>query len=135
MSPEIIRWFLAFVVFAHGVGHVMFMPVLTGALRMQMSGHSWLLTDALGDGVVRIGASFAGAVVIAAFVGGAVALAFQLPMWRQLVIGGAILSAALIVLMFDGVQTSGAVSALAFDVVALGALLVAQWPSQSLIGS
>jgi hypothetical protein len=135
MSPEIIRWIVAVVVFSHGVGHLLFAPLLSGAMKLDASGHSWLMTGALGDGPTRAVASIVALAVLAAFVIVAGGVALQTTWWRGLAIAASVASIALVVIMWDGLPASPAAWAVAFDVVVLGALLLAHWPSSELIGA
>jgi hypothetical protein len=135
MSPELIRWIVAIVVFAHGVGHVLFAPLLSGVMKLDASGHSWLLTGALGDAPTRAVASLVSVAVAAAFVIAAGGIVIQTSWWRSLAIGAGVASIALIAAMWDGIPSSPAVSALAFDVAVIAALVVAHWPSTDLVGT
>ena len=135
MSPELVRWIVAIVVFAHGVGHVLFAPMLSGAMKLDASGHSWLLTGILGDGPTRAVASVAAAVVTAAFVVAAGGVVLQAGWWRGLAIGAAIGSIALLAAMWDGVPSGPASAAVGFDAIVLVVLLVMHWPSTELIGA
>lgn len=135
MSPELVRWIVAIVVFAHGVGHVLFAPMLSGPMKLDASGHSWLLTRILGDGPTYAVASIAAAVVTAAFVVAAGGVVVQAGWWRGLAIGGAIGSIALLTAMWDGVPSGPASAAVVFDAIVLVVLLVMHWPSTELIGA
>jgi hypothetical protein len=134
MSPDLVRWILAVVVFAHGVGHVLFAPLLGGAMKLDASGHSWLLSGLLGDGPTRLVASLVAAVVTAAFLLAAGGIVLQAGWWRGIALGAAVASIALVVAMWDGLPTGPATAAIAFDVLILGALLLVHWPSPELIG-
>jgi hypothetical protein len=133
MSNELWRWVIAIVVFAHGVGHILFMPILSSTLRLTSDGLSWLLSGVLGDVPTRWLASTVALVAIVLFVGAAAGLVGQAAWWRPLAIAGALISAALVVVMWDGIPTSSAAFALAFDAVVLVALLLAHWPSEELV--
>jgi hypothetical protein len=135
MSPDLVRWIVGIVVMAHGVGHVLFAPLLSGGMKLDASGHSWLLTGVLGDGLTRGIASLVAAIVTAAFVVAAGGVVLQTSWWRGLAIGAAVLSIVLVAAMWDGLPTSPAGAALAFDVVVVVALLLFHWPSTELIGA
>lgn len=135
MSPELIRWIVAVVVFAHGVGHVLFAPLLSSLMKLDASGHSWLLTGVLGDAPTRVLATVVTAAVTAAFLIAAGGIAIQTSWWRSLAIGAAIVSIALVAAMWDGLPASPAASAVAFDAVVIIALTVVHWPSTDLIGA
>jgi hypothetical protein len=134
MSNDLIRWLIAVAVFAHGAGHVLFMPVLAPVLRIDASGHSWLLTAPLGDGPTRALASLAGAAALALFVGAGAALVLQTGWWRPLALAGAVVSVILVATMWDGLPSSSALLALVFDVFVLGAVVVARWPTSEIVG-
>ncbi len=133
MSNDLVRWLIAVVVLAHGVGHVLFMPILNGAMRLEASGDSWLLTPAVGATTVRAVASVMAAVALVGFVAGAAGFGLQSAWWRPVTIGAAVVSAVLVVAMWGGVPTSSAFFALAFDAVVLAALLVFDWPTTQVI--
>ena len=135
MPNDLLRWVLTITVLAHGIGHVLFMPLLAPAMRLDANGHSWLLTGLLGDTATRWLASALGAVVLAAFAAAAAGIFTETAWWRTIAIVGAVLSAALVVAMWDGLPTSSAFFALAFDAVVLVALLVVRWPSTEALGS
>jgi len=135
MSNDVWRWLIGLVVLAHGLGHVLFMPAMAGLLKLQASGHSWLLTGFAGDGVTKGLASLVAGVVLVAFVVASGGLFLQAAWWRPLAIAASVVSAALIVAMWDGLPTSPAISALVFDAVVLAALLIARWPSEETIGA
>lgn len=135
MSPDLVRWIVALFVFAHGVGHVLFAPLLAGAMRLDSTGHSWLLTSVLGDGPTRAVASIVAAAVTVAFIVVAGGIVLQTTWWRGLAVGAAIASVVLVAAMWDGLPGSPAAAAVAFDIVILGALLVAHWPSSEMIGA
>ena len=111
-------WVLALAVLGHGIGHVLTMLFLFGAMRLEAS-VSWLLTPALGDGLVRVAASIAAAAALLAFVVAAGGIAFQAPWWRSVAIAGAAVSIGLVVAMWGGLQPSSTIWALAFDAAVL----------------
>lgn len=135
MPNEILRWIVALAVLAHGVGHVLFMPVLAGVMRLPSSGHSWLLTSAVGDTPTRLVATLVAAVAIGAFVAAGAGLLTQVGWWRQAAVVGAAISIGLIVAMWDGIPTSSAFFAFVFDLLVLGALLIARWPTEQSMGA
>jgi hypothetical protein len=135
MSGDWLRWVLGIVVIAHGVGHVLFMPLLRGALRLETDGRSWLVGPVLGDGPTTVLASMLAGLAAAAFVAAGVGLIGLAAWWRVLAVGAAVLSMVVIVALWNGVPTSSAAFALAFDVVILVALVVVHWPSAETIGA
>ncbi|TAJ99008.1 MAG: hypothetical protein EPO36_13370 [Chloroflexota bacterium] len=135
MSNDVWRWVIGLAVLAHGVGHVLFLPAMAGLMKLQASGHSWLLTGIAGDGLTRGFASLAAGVVLIAFVAASGGLLLQAAWWRPLAIAAAVGSAVLIVTMWDGLPSSPAIAALVFDAVVLAALLIARWPGEDMIGA
>jgi hypothetical protein len=132
MSNELIRTVLAIALFAHGVGHVLFMPIAYSTMHVPDSGRSWLLTNALGVPVAQWIATGVAAVALSLFVASAYGIASQAAWWRTAAVVGAVVSAALIVAFWDGLPTSPAASALLFDGVVLVALLVLRWPTEQI---
>ena len=135
MSPDVVRWLVAIAVLGHGIGHVLFMPALAGSMKLQSSGHSWLLTDTVGDGPTRLIATVVGGGLVVAFAIVAGGILQQTPWWRGLALVAAVVSIMLVLAMFDGLLQGPATAALAFDAVVLVALLVVQWPARDLIGA
>jgi hypothetical protein len=124
------------VLLAHAVGHVLFLaPSLRLAEWAGQTGHSWLLTAPLGDGIARGVAAAVWTTTIVLFVVGVAGLATGQEWWRLATAAGAIVSIVGIALFWDGIATSSAIFALAFDVIVLVALLVAHWPSVETVGS
>jgi hypothetical protein len=99
------------------------------------SGHSWLLTSAIGDGAARAIATLVWTAVIVLFVAGVGGFLAGADWWRGATIAAAALSIAGIVVYWDGIATTNAILALVTDLVILGALLLAHWPSAELAGS
>jgi len=135
MSNDLWRWIIGLALLAHGLGHVLFLPAMSGLMKLEATGHSWLLTGWAGDGPTKLLASFVAGVVLAAFVGAAAGIVIQGTWWRPVAIAASVASLVLIVAMWDGLPTSPAVSALVFDAVVLAALLVAHWPTEEMIGA
>jgi hypothetical protein len=136
MSNEIVRWFVVIVVLAHGIGHVLFLaPALGIANWADQTGHSWLLSGAIGEGGTRFAASAVWIAAIVCFVAGVVGFLTGADWWRALILAGAVVSGVGIVVMWDGLAQPSAAMALAFDVVVLIAVGWANWPTRELIGS
>ena len=135
MSSELIRLTLGVVILGHGIGHVLFMPAAYGFMKLPANGHSWLLTSMLGDGITQLIATAVAVVAVALFTAGAYGLVVQAAWWRPVVIVGAVVSIALVAAFWDGFPTSSAFFAVAFDVIALVALLVVRWPSEGVVGA
>ena len=53
--PDLLRWGLALVVFAHGVGHLLFLAPAVGLGNWaEQTGESWALTGAIGEAATRV---------------------------------------------------------------------------------
>jgi hypothetical protein len=127
---------LALIVLGHGLGHVLFLaPSLRVADWAGQSAHSWALTGTLGDGVARGIAAVIWTVSIALFIAAVAGWLTDASWWRAATVAGSVVSIVGIVLFWDGIATSSAAMALAFDVVLLVALLVAHWPASEAVGA
>lgn len=135
MSPDLLRWIAAIALFGHGVGHVLFMPVLFPAMRLEASGRSWLLSGALGDGPTGAVTSVVGGVLVIAFIAVAGGIAMQTTWWRAVAIGAALASIILVAVLWGGLLSGPATAAAVFDVAILVALTMVGWPARTLIGS
>ena len=135
MSNDLLRAVLAIVVLAHGIGHVLFAPMAYSAMRIPTSGQSWLLTGFLGKGLTDVLATGVALGLVVAFSVAAYGLFTQATWWRGLLVVASILSIGLIALFWDGLPTSSAFFAIAFDVLVLVALLVLRWPSEAAVGA
>ena len=135
MSSDLFRTLLVVVVGAHGIGHVLFMPLIFEPLRLSPSGRSWLLTPVLGDSIVRVVATAVAAIVLVGFIAACAGFLSRAPWWPTAAIASALASAVLVLVMWGGVQESSAFFALLFDAAVLVALLVARWPSESIAGA
>jgi hypothetical protein len=134
--PDLIRIGLALVVFAHGVGHVLFLgPVLGLGNWADQTGESWILTGPIGEPATRAIATVLWSAVIVLFVAGVGGFLGGTEWWRTMTVAAAALSIVGIVAFWGGIASSSAIFALVADAVILGALLVAHWPSTELAGS
>jgi hypothetical protein len=127
---------LAIVVLAHGVGHVLFLaPTIRLANWAGQTGHSWLLTPTGGESVTQVVGGIIWVVTMILFVAGVIGFLTGHDWWRAAIVAGAVVSIVGIVVMWDGIATTNAVFALVFDVLILGSILWAHWPSPELAGS
>lgn len=127
-----LRTIIAVLIAAHGIGHILFLIPLLGVANWGQTPQSWL---PFSDSLLRV----VGSVIwIAALVGfgiGVYGLIVQQQWWRTVVIVAAIISIVGLILFWANPVSSPVVSALVFNLVVLGALLVAQWPSVEAIGA
>lgn len=130
-----LRFILAAAVLGHGIGHVLFLgPALRLVDWAGQTSHSWLLTTPFGDAPTRaVGAGLWSASLLL-FVAGVGGYLVDTSWWRAVTIAGAVVSLVGIVAFWDGLATSNALLALAFDVLIIGALLVAHWPATAEAG-
>ena len=131
-----LKLLIATAVFAHGIGHILFLIPTVGLVNWaDQTGHSWLVTPLLGDGLTRALAALVWAAAIVLFVGSVVGFYLGADWWRLAAIAGALVSEFGIIAMWGDLPTSSATFALVFDAVVLVALLWARWPSTELVGS
>ena len=116
----------------HGLVHAWYVVLSRGWVdddeAVGWNGRSWLLSGALSEGTVLDLASVLYALVAGGFVLGGVGFLLSSAWWEAVVVGSAVLSAAVILGMWDGRATQlvekGAVGVL-IDVGLVGWLLVA----------
>lgn len=122
---NLLRLGIAIVVGAHGVGHVLFLVPLLGIADWGQPIQSWLLGGGwLAKGVGSL-------IWLAAVVGfTAVAIGFfnMADWWRTVAIVAAAVSTLGLILFWATPVSSPILSALVFNLVVLGALLVFHWP-------
>lgn len=117
---------------AHGIGHLLFLMPVLGIADWGQTSRSWVLGDGAGARVVGVALWIA---VLAGYGAAVVGLWDQRAWWRTAAIAASAVSVVGLVLFWVTPATSPEVSALAFDLLILGALLVAHWPSTSAVGS
>ncbi|MBZ0280191.1 MAG: hypothetical protein K8L97_05590 [Anaerolineae bacterium] len=127
-----LRAVLALVIGAHGIGHILFLVPLLGIADWGQSARSWLLT---GESSARLVGSLLWVVATIGFCVAVFGLWSQLPWWRSVAIGASIVSTVGLILFWVNPVSSSAVFALAFNLIVLGALLLAHWPSIEAVGA
>jgi hypothetical protein len=134
--PDVVRYGLALVVFAHGVGHILFLgPTLGLGNWADQTGDSWALTGLLGEPATRAIATALWSGVIVLFVAGVGGFLAGTDWWRAATIAASVLSVVGIVTFWGGIATSSAIFALIADLAILAALVLVRWPSTELAGS
>jgi hypothetical protein len=120
-----LRLVLALVVGGHGLGHILFLVPLLRMADWGQTTHSWLL----GDGWLAKGlGTVIWLVAIVGFTVVAIGL-FQLTSWwRTVAIVAAAVSTLGLLLFWAVPTTSPVISALTFNLLVLGALLIFHWP-------
>jgi hypothetical protein len=134
--PDLVKLGLALVVFAHGVGHLLFLgPVLGLGNWADQTGDSWIFSAAIGETATRVIATVLWSAVIVLFVAGVAGFLGATEWWRPVTVAAAGLSIVGIIVFWGGIANPSATFALIADIVILGALLVAHWPTTELAGS
>jgi hypothetical protein len=117
---------LALVVGAHGIGHLLFLMPLLGVADLGQSTRSWLL----GSNLLAKGAgSLIWIVATAGFIAVALGILNTSGWWRALAIASSAISIAGLVLFWGRPASSPALSALVFNLLVMGSLLVLHWPA------
>ena len=122
-----VRIILLVSVFAHGIGHILFLVPMLGVANWGQSAQSWLLTNLMGDKLTRGFGAIIWLAVIIAYLIGLYGFINQTPWWPQLMIGASGVS-AIGLLLFWG-SSSPVISAMIFDIVIILALQVFKWPA------
>jgi hypothetical protein len=134
MSPDWLRWAIGIAVIAHGIGHVLFVPLLQPTLGVPSNGASSLLTAVVGEPATAwIGSVVAAATAVSFVVAGGAFIA-QVDWWRPLAAGASMASIVLVAAMWGALPNPSAAFALAFDLVVMAALLIARWPLSETAG-
>lgn len=118
------RYLIAIVLFAHGVGHLLFVANSWGYWRGDEAGRSWLFSGVLGAGQAIEG--LFGLLWLIPLVGFVVVSWGYLThqgWWPQLALASAIISLAMIVLWWGSLVTGSAFFALVFDIVVIVVVL------------
>ena len=140
MSGVTLRALIAFVLFIHGIGHVMgVLPALKLGSVEGWNSRSWLLTPILGETISRILSIILFLVALVGFVASALALlGWVVPhdWWRTLAVVSAVISIVTIVLFWNAFVSffPNKVGALGVDIAVLVCLLVQNWPTEAMLG-
>jgi hypothetical protein len=120
-----IRLILTIVVGAHGLGHVLFLVPLLGIADWGQPAQSWLL----GGGWLSKGlGSLIWLAAVVGFTAVAIGLFNMTEWWRTVAIVAAAVSTVGLLLFWTNPVGSPVLSALVFNLVMLGALLIFHWP-------
>lgn len=140
MSPTVLRFIIAIVLFIHGIGHVMvFLPAFGISSTETWHARSWLLTSFIGDSASRVILVILFGAALVGFVGAALALMGWLvphDIWRTLSIVSAVISLVAVLLYWNAFVSlfPNKIGALAVDIAVLVCLLFLNWPSEADIG-
>jgi hypothetical protein len=135
-SYPMLRFFIGLFVVLHGLVHLWFV-VLSQKLvefrpEMGWTGRSWIFTNMLGDPITRSLASVLYGLATIAFVVSGIGIFIRAEWWRPVMIGSAVFSSILIILLWDGnvqLPVGKGLVGLLISVVMLVALLLLRWPS------
>jgi hypothetical protein len=133
-EPPMLTFVVLVAVAMHAVGHILFFGPTVGVAGWG-SGNSWLLTGLIGDVPARAigGVIWAAAGVL--FLAGIAGFVREADWWRAATIAAAVISLVGTVAYVDGIKQPSGLAALIFNVVVLGALLVARWPATAGLNS
>lgn len=127
-----LRIVVALFIGAHGIGHLLFLLSVLGVVDWGQSTHSWLM---IGETPTRLIGGALWIVTIAAFSIAVYGLLDQQSWWRSIAIFAASISTIGLIIFWTNPATSPAISALVFNVLLLGLLLITRWPSVDAVGA
>jgi hypothetical protein len=129
--PTWLRIVLAIVVAAHGIGHILFLLPLLGAANWGQSAQSWLLGDGL---FAKVIGGLIWLLAIVGFLTVAFGIFQETDWWRTLALAAAVVSTLGLALFWARPAGSPVISALVFNLLVAGALLVLNWPAAAQAG-
>ena len=127
-----VRIILSLLIGAHGIGHILFLVPLLGIADWGQSNRSWLFTN---ESLARFAGGLLWLVAIAGFCAAVYGLWNQLGWWRNTAIIAAAVSTIGLLIFWSNPVTAPVVSALVFNLLVLGALLVLHYPSIETVGA
>ncbi|MBZ0294658.1 MAG: hypothetical protein K8L99_18985 [Anaerolineae bacterium] len=127
-----LRSIIILLIAGHGIGHILFLVPLLGIADWDQSTRSWLLTE---ETPARLVGSILWGVAIIAFGAAVVGLLGQQGWWRGATIIAAVVSTVGLIIFWATPVTSPVIAALVFNLLVIGALLVAHWPSLDAVGA
>jgi hypothetical protein len=134
-----LRFLLGLFIVLHGLTHLWFFTLsqrlVAFQLAMGWTGRSWLFSNLLGDATTRALASVLFVLATIAFVVSGIGIFIRTAWWPPVLVGSAVLSAAIILLFWDGsmqLLVQKGLIGLLIDVGILLAFLVFQWPTAAL---
>mgnify|MGYP005860329141 CR=1 FL=1 len=127
-----LRIILTLLIGAHGIGHTLFLLPLLGLADWGQSARSWLLG---GQTEARVIGGLLWIAVIIGYGAALVGLWDEQSWWRSAAVVASVLSMIGLALFWTNPPASSVVFALIFDLLVLGALLLAHWPSAASVGS
>jgi lipoprotein signal peptidase len=127
-----LRVFLAIMIAAHGIGHVLFLAPMLSIADWGQSTRSWLLGDTTGAHLLG---GLLWLITIVGFGASAFGLFNQQPWWRNVAVISAGLSTVGLILFWVSPVRAPVLSALIFNFVVMGALVIVHWPSSEAVGA
>jgi hypothetical protein len=126
---------LAIILLAHGVGHMLWLVTLLGMADWRQTSESWLITPRFGCYVTQAVGVIVWLGAIGAFLAAAFGVFVAQDYWRTAAVIGAIISIIGLFLFWKNPPSQPFISALAFDLITLAALLIFEWPNSTLLGA
>lgn len=130
-----IKVILALVVAAHGIGHILFLVHLLGIADWGQSSQSWLLNGLIGENGSRIVGGILYGLSLIGFCIVAYGLFSEQIWWRNAAVIAAVVSTVALILFWVMPIRQPAIAALIFNIVLVGALLFAHWPTPEMVGA
>ncbi len=128
MDAMVVKLVVAGVLGAHGVGHLLGWMPAAGLARFDgVSGGSWLLTGAVGDGAARMIAIGLFVVPTVGFAAAAGGLLLGQPWWRSVAVASAAVSLAATAIYPQALPLGSTIGSLAVNAVVLYGVLIADW--------
>ena len=131
-----LRFVISLFIVLHGLVHLWYFTLSQRLVEfkpeMGWSGRSWIFTNFLGDSTTRSLASVLYVLATIAFVVSGIGILLRAEWWRPVLVGSAVFSAAIILLLWDGglqLLVNKGLVGFAVSVMILVALLLLKWPS------
>jgi len=131
-----LRFVISLFIVLHGLVHLWYFTLSQRLVEfkpeMGWSGRSWIFTNFLGDSTTRSLASVLYVLATIAFVVSGIGLLLRAEWWRPVLVGSAVFSAAIILLLWDGglqLLVNKGLVGFTISVMILVALLLLKWPS------
>jgi hypothetical protein len=124
-----LRILVAVIVFAHGVGHVLFLMPAVGVAVQGQSAQSWLLTNLLGAGLTHGAGAVLWVAVVVAYLAAVAGLFTHAAWWQPVMVAASIASALGLALYWPSPITSPHLAALIADIVIVAVVGLLRWPA------
>jgi len=131
-----LRFVISLFIVLHGLVHLWYFTLSQRLVEfkpeMGWSGRSWIFTNFLGDSTTRSLASVLYVLATIAFVVSGIGFLVRAEWWRPVLVGSAVFSAVIILLLWDGglqLLVNKGLVGFTISVMILVALLLLKWPS------